>query len=393
MTDRPTEVIIVLGTLMLSGLAMETLAKRIRLPRVTLLLFVGFLISPSMLNLIPKHIVTEWFPSLIHISLAMIGFLLGSKMTLTAYKKEGRHVIGISMVVVLVTFLVVFVGLLSIHTPITIAALLGSLSAATAPALTTDVVHELKAKGLFTRVLLGIVAIDDAWTLILFSITVVVIKLLQGYHDHITTLMLKTIWEIAGAGLIGVVLGIPTAYLTGRIQPGEPTLLEALGVVLLTCGIALWLHASFILTLMVLGMTVANLATHHQRAFHAIEGIEWPFMVVFFILAGSQFNINMLMTAGAMGIGYVVFRFVARIIGGWLGARLTHANKHFQHWMGLALMPQAGLTIGMLLVAINAFPELENVMLPVVLASTIVFEILGPIMTRIALLKVGDAST
>lgn len=388
--DQSTEIILILGALLLAGLAMETLARRIRLPRVTLLLFVGFLIGPSIFNLIPNHVVTTWFPPLTNIALAMIGFLLGSKMTWSSLKKIGRYVLGISIVVVIITFICVFVGLMLIHVKVDIALLLAGLSAATAPAATSDVVFELKAKGIFSRVLLDIVAIDDAWTLILFSITMIVVHFMQGQSANISFLLLKIFWEIFGALIIGIILGIPMAYLSGRIRPGEPTLLEALGIVFVGCGVALALHVSFILALMVLGTVVANLAKHHQRTFHAIEGIEWPFMVLFFILAGSQFNLKMMSIAGLIGFSYIILRLIGRIIGGWLGSRIVHADKIFQRWIGLALMPQAGLAIGMGLIAIQTYPNLEKEILPVVLSSTVVFEIVGPILTRKALIKSGE---
>lgn len=388
--DQSTQIIIVLGVLLLVGLAMETLARQLRLPRVTLLILIGFFIGPSILNLIPAHIANIWFPPLTNIALAMIGFLLGSKMTLSSLKKVGHYVMGISIFVVIITFTCVFVGLIILRIPSAIALLLASLSAATAPAATSDVVFELKAKGPFSQVLLDIVAIDDAWTLILFSLVMIFVHFLLGHSTNIGILFLSMIWEVFGAVIIGVILGIPMAYISGRIRPGEPTLLEAIGIVFLGCGIALLLHVSFILTLMVLGAVVANLAKHHQRTFHAIKDIEWPFMVLFFILAGSQLDLGMLYKAGLIGLTYVILRFIGRIIGGWLGSRFVGANLKFQRWIGIALMPQAGLAIGMGLIAIQTFPNVEKKILPVVLASTVAFEILGPILTRTALVKVGE---
>jgi len=302
-------------------------------------------------------------------------------------KRIGHYVLAISIVVVLSTFCCVFIGLMLFNIPIYTALLLASLSAATEPAATSDVVFELKANGVFSRVLLDVVAIDDAWTLILFSLAMAFSHFLQGHTTHLTSLLMSTLWEIVGAIVIGIVLGIPMAYLSGRIRPGEPTLLEALGIVLLGTGIALWLHASFILTMMILGSVVANLAKHHRRTFHAIEGIEWPFMVLFFILAGSQFNLSLLYSTGFIGLTYIILRTVGRIMGGWLGSRIIGADKKFQHWIGIALMPQAGLTIGMALMAIQTNPHLEKIILPVVLASTVIFEILGPILTRKALIQ------
>lgn len=142
------------------------------------------------------------------------------------------------------------------------------------------------------------------------------------------------------------------------------------------------LGVSFILTLMVVGAVVDNLAKHHNCPFHVIEGIEWPFMILFFLLAGSQFNPKMVYTTGLIGITYIVLRLLGRVVGGWLGSRWVQANYRYQRWIGLALLPQAGLAIGMALIVNQTLPRLGQEILPIILVSTIIFEIFGPILTR-----------
>jgi Kef-type K+ transport system membrane component KefB len=198
-------------------------------------------------------------------------------------------------------------------------------------------------------------------------------------------------WEIVGALLLGLLLGIPMAYITGRLKPGEPTQAEALGIVLLCGGLAEWLQVSFILAGMVLGATVANLAAHHRRPFTAIEGIEWPFMILFFILAGASFEIHTLQDIGLIGVAYILFRLIGRVVGAWGGGIIGGANPVLQRWMGMALWPQAGVALGMALLASHHLPELKEIILPVVIGSTIIFELIGPVMTRRALIKAGEA--
>lgn len=197
-------------------------------------------------------------------------------------------------------------------------------------------------------------------------------------------------WEIGGAMLLGLVLGIPMAYVTGRIKPGEPTQAEALGLVLLCGGLAVFLHVSFILAGMVLGATVANLAIHHRRPFTAIEGIEWPFMILFFILAGASLDLNALQATSLVGVAYILFRLIGRVIGAWGGGILGGAPLHIRRWMGMALWPQAGVALGMALLASQHLPDLKEVILPIAIGSTIIFELLGPVMTRKALIKAGE---
>jgi len=189
---------------------------------------------------------------------------------------------------------------------------------------------------------------------------------------------------------VGIVLGIPMAYVTGRIKPGEPSLVEALGVIFLCGGIAIWLKVSFLLASMVLGCVVANLAHHHIRPFHAIEGIEWPFMILFFILAGASLHTETLFQIGLVGSAYILLRIIGRLVGGWTGGAISHADPLMRRWMGTALMPQAGVALGMALIAIERRPDLGEIILPVVIASTVLFEVIGPMLTRTGLVHVGE---
>ena len=307
-------------------------------------------------------------------------------------RRYGRLVLWISIASVVATAGVMLVGLLLIGVRLDIALLLAGIAPATAPAATADVVHEVRAHGRFSRTLLGIVAVDDAWGLILFSL------MLTGAHgcgeqgSNAVSLMAGA-WELGGALLLGIGLGIPMAYLTGRLQPGEPTLVEALGLVFLCGGIAIWLDVSFILASMVLGGVVANLARHHTRPFHAIEGIEWPFMILFFVLAGASLHIHALYHVGLIGFAYVILRVIGRVLGAWVGGVISRGGPLVRRWMGMALMPQAGVALGMALVATERCPNVGEIVLTVVIGATVVFELIGPVMTRIALVRAGEVQS
>ena len=387
--DDTAKTLITLGVLFLLGFATDAIGRRTRLPRVTLLLIFGFAIGPAGLGfLCPNE--EKWFSVVANMALIMIGFLLGEKFTLSSLREHGKLVLWLSVAEVVVTALVVLIGLLLIGVQMDIALLLAGISTATDPAATTDVVHETKADGLFTRTMLGIVAVDDAWGLIVFSLMLTAAQAFSGQGDSITPLLTGA-WELGGALLVGIALGIPMAYLTGRIRPGEPTLVEALGVVFLCGGIAIWLEVSFLLASMVLGCVVANLARHHTRPFHAIEGIEWPFMILFFVLAGASLHTETLFQIGFVGSAYIILRIIGRLLGAWTGGAISHADPLMRRWMGMALIPQAGVALGMALVAMQRRPDLGEIILPIVIASTVLFELIGPVLTRAALIHVGEA--
>jgi Kef-type K+ transport system membrane component KefB len=388
MTDT-AKILLTLGALLFLGFVTDSLGRRTKLPRVTLLLLFGILVGPSGLDLLPDF-GRAWFPVVSNMALVMVGFLLGGKLSLDLMRTHGRGILSISAAAVLATTCLVFLGLLLMKVRADVALLLAGIAPATAPAATADVVRESNADGPFTRTLLGVVAVDDAWGLLVFSIALAGAQALSG-GGGVSEVTLVGAWEIFGALLVGILLGIPMAYLTGRIEPGEPTLAEALGIVFVCGGLALALDVSFLLASMVTGVVVVNLAKHHERPFHAIEGIEWPFLILLFVLAGASLQVASVHAIGPLVLAYVILRAGGRILGGWLGSKGSDLGRIGRKWMGLALMPQAGVALGMALVASNRFPSLGPQIMSVVICATVVFEIVGPVLTKAALSAVGES--
>jgi Kef-type K+ transport system membrane component KefB len=168
-------------------------------------------------------------------------------------------------------------------------------------------------------------------------------------------------------------------------------LVEALGLVFVCGGLAIWLDVSFLIASMVMGAVVANLATHHEYPFHAIEDIEWPFMVTFFVLAGALLEFSTIKDIGLIGSVYVVCRIAGKVLGAGLGSRFSRSNEASSHWIGVAMLPQAGAAMGMALVATSLLPEYRQVVLSVVISTTVFFELIGPAFTRLALRRADSA--
>ena len=382
---QTAEIFIAIGAMLLLGLAADAVGKRTFLPRVTLLLACGMAIGDSGVGLIPQS-VTANFELIANVALMMVGFLLGGKLTVDLFQRAGRQLTWISVAAAVGTAALVTVALVALGTPPTVAVLLGCIAAATDAAATADTVLESGRDTVFARLLLAIVAIDDAWALILFSLGLAIAALLNGVNG-VAGSVLGASYEILGALLLGGVIGVPAAKLTGRIKPGQPMLTEALGLVFLCGGAALWLDVSFLIATMTMGSVIANLAKHHEYPFHEIENVEWPFMVVFFMLAGVSLQLDALTGLGALGGVYLISRVAGKILGAWLGAKAGKAESAVRRWVGVALLPQAGVAIGMALIAAEQYPEFRQTILPVVIASTVLFELAGPVFTRIALAR------
>lgn len=383
---------LILGLLFLIGFLADIVGRSTFLPRVTLLMLGGLAIGPAGFSIVPDSFVQQWFPELTNIALALIGFLLGNQLSIAALRKRGSKVIGISLCKVSGAALAVAGALMLTGVDPVIALLLAGVAPATDPAATYDLVHESGASGEFADTLLSIVAIDDVWGLMIFMVMLAAAGILGG-NAAISAGIVASLADIGGSVLLGIALGAPMAYLTGRIRHGEPMLAEALGFVLLGAGIADRFDLLPILTAMVMGITVASLAKHHERPFHVIAGIEWPFLVLFFVLAGASLELNKLLFAGELTVVYIVARFVGIYAGASLGSYAVGAQPALRRWLGVALMPQAGVAIGMALLATQRFPDTASVVLTVAVASTVILETIGPVFTRLAIGRAANEQT
>jgi Kef-type K+ transport system membrane component KefB len=392
--EGPASVLLIIGGIFLLGVLTDFLGKWIRLPRISFLLLIGLALGPLGLNVISTSGEHQWLSASADIALVMVGFLLGGHFTRDAIREHGQLVMWFSIVIVIVSIAVVFIGLLLFGASIETALLLAGIATATDPAAIIDVIRETKAKGPFTQTLIGIVAIDDALGLIAFSVILAIAHSLNGATGwgH----LLISLWEIGGAlivgGGIGLIMARTITYLHPENCPNkqEMVLMETLGFILFCGGLSIYLHVSFLLSSMILGAVVINTIPRDcMQLFQAIEGIAWPFLTIFFVFAGASLQPESLPQIGLIGIGYVVLRILGRILGGYVGG--SHAEPYMRNWMGMALMPQAGIALGMALIAVQQFPHLQGTILPIVVGSTVLFQILGPILTKIALLRVKEA--
>lgn len=377
-----------LGLLFLLGLALDAIGRRVHVPRVTLLIILGALIGPPGLDILPPPL-ADADGLFATVALTMVAFLLGGSLELQTLRAYGVRITVLSLSAVLSSVLLVAAGLWLLGMAAGLALLLAAVGAATDPAATLDVVKQSGRNDGFSQTLLGIVAIDDAWGVLVFSVVLAIIASTGVGSDTAWYLeLIHATRDIGGATLLGLLIGIPAAFLSGRLKPGEPTLLEAVGVVFLCTGLAMMLEVSFLLTGMTCGAVVVNIARHHEQAFHEIERVEWPFLLLFFVMAGASLDMHMLTSLGWLGLAYVVLRIVARVVGGVLGNQLLGRPKKEGAMLGMALMPQAGVAIGMALVAAERAPTWAGPLMAVTIASTVIFELIGPFATQFALRKV-----
>ena len=384
------EFLITFGGILLLSLFTHALGKHTVLPRVTLLMIFGVLIGNSGLDIVPLSI-QQHYQLIADMALLMVGFLLGGKLTFKTLKQSSTSMLWISICAAFATATLVAVCLFMVGVPLALAIILGCIAAATDATAIFDVVKESGRESRFNTILLSVVALDDVWALLLFGVGLAVVTTLNGLGALDTVLTIG--WDIGGAIALGICLGLPAAFLTGRVKANQPIIAEALGLVFMCGGLAHWLDVSFLISAMIMGMTIANLARHHNYPFHAIEDVEWPVMVIFFVLAGASLNIELAAKLGVVGLVYLVTRGMGKIVGAWLGGTLSSSPQNINNWMGFALLPQAGVAIGLALMASKHFPAYQQMLLTIVISSTVVFEIIGPVFTRLAISKAGTDET
>jgi len=376
------------------SILVDVVAKRTRLPRISLLVLLGVgiaFVQQMVLNQDEPVLLGYLRKPLIDLALVMVAFLLGSELTAERMKSTGRRVLIISLTVVFVTVIVVGCGLLVTGMPFAAALSLAAVSVATDPAAVSHTIRRKGNKGIRAKILLGIVAIDDAWGIIVFGLLMAFTGFMLA--SDVTPALLHAAWELGGALLLGCAVGLPAAWLTGRLDPGEPTLAEAIALMLLLTGLSSALEVSSLLSAMVAGTLVANFAKHHTQSFREIEHIEWPFLVFFFVLSGTTLRLDTLDHTLLIMLAYILFRMAGRLLGGFIGVRLAgkkNPDEQLPGKLGLALTPQAGVAMGMALLAADRYPDYAGVIMPVVVVSTILFEMVGPFLVQNVLRRDSD---
>lgn len=370
------------------------LTKKLKIPAITAYIVLGILLSPSLLNLISQEFLamSSFFSQIV---LGMIAFSLGESFSLTTLRRVGRAVTGISISASLVPwFLVTFAVWLLFKQPFYIALIFGAIAAATAPAAVVMVTQEYKSRGDFTDTLLGVVAIDDAWALIIFGLSLSVAKsFLAGNGSTFSVLkdLLKTSSEIGGSFLLGGVVAFIFNKLSGFINTMKDRLIYTFGFLSLTIGLAISFNFSVLLSCMFFGALLANINKESFQFFNSLREIDTPLYLIFFVLAGASLKISVLGTSVVLTAGYIIFRTFGKIVGAFIGAKVVDASSSIKKYMGIALIPQAGVALACALIAKHAIGGVwGDTILTVTIASTVFFELIGPGATRYSLAKAGE---
>ncbi|NMA94538.1 MAG: cation:proton antiporter [Clostridiales bacterium] len=380
-----------LGVAILVGVVGGRLSNRLKLPNVSGYIIAGLIIGPSFINLLTAEDV-ESFSIINELALAAIAFAIGNEFLIKDLRRVGKDVLLITVAEVAGAFIIVFLVMKFILKQSTeFSLMIASMSAATAPAGIAMVVRELKAKGPLTQTILPIVAIDDALGIMVFGVCLSLSKMLAGGERYsIIKIIGSPLLEIIGSIVLGLIIGVIMTYVVKKARHSEELFIMSVGFILLGAGAAKVLNVSSLLTCMVVGGTLVNLKPSSHRVFNIIGEFTPPINVLFFTIAGASLNIRVLFSVGILGFGYLLARAFGKYIGATIGAKAVGAKDEIVKYLGMSLLTQGGISIGLSMVIREELPQLSNSITTVILFSVLIYEIIGPILAKIAITRAGE---
>lgn len=402
-TDSYAMLIINVGVVLLLGLIFGRLAEKIHLPDITGYLLAGLLLGPISGFLTATEL--SHMSIISNLALGFIAFQVGNELWLGKLKQSGKRIVIITVIQALFTTLVVSILLLLVTDPST-AMILGAIAAATAPAPIMMLINKYRTKGPLTSTIVPIVGLDDAVGVIVFGVLLSLGVALAG-QDASSLTVFNVIGEplmeiglsIVFGSVIGIIAGIATRTITKNQEAQVKQLDLIIITVFITVGIAMLFDASPILTPMIAGAFVTNLINKDSYILEE-ETIRFfipPIMILFFTLSGAQLSFSVLSTIGMIGLVYIIGRSIGKFGGSYIGSILVDSEPAVKQYLGVAMLPQSGVAIGLSMAAYHALidvnPEMAASIQNITLASVLVFALAGPILVRMAFKRAHEITT
>lgn len=407
------EALLTLSVSLLVGLLLSRLAKLLKLPAVTAYLVAGILVGPYLLGAF--GVAGLGFTSMANVksysilsdaALGFIAFSIGNEFRLSQLKKVGRQATIVGIFQAVVTTLLVDAVLIGLHfamperLPLPVAIVLGAIASATAPAATLMVVRQYKAKGPLTDILLPVVALDDAVGLVLFAVSFGVAKALNAGAVSVLAVVLEPLLEVILSIALGAAMGF-LFHLTERFFHSRSKRLSvSISFVLLTIALSmikvnvLGIHIGFssLLTCMMLGTVFCNVCDFSEELMERVDRWTAPLFVLFFVLSGAELELSVFtdIMIVLIGVVYILARSAGKYSGAYVSAKLSGCDDHIVKYLGVTLLPQAGVALGMAIKAKAELGDMGFIISNITLFAVLIYELIGPMLTKIALLRAGD---
>ena len=380
------EVLISVATILFFGTIFGKLIKLFKLPEVTGYLLSGLLIGPYILNLVSLDDIYILEPLTI-IALTFISFLVGAELKWKYVKKLGSKPFVIGLITSLCALFLVTIGCILLGYDYKVSLLLGAIATSAAPSSVLMIVKEYQARGELTKTMLSVIAISDILSVVLFGISLALVK----ENTSIILSLLEPLKEIIFSLLVGGILGYTIGYLSRYLQKhGDiiTLIIIAIFVNILFCDL---IGISQLLSAMIMGITFINSFNSHitDKVLDVIDDISAPLLIIFFVLSTASLDFNTLPSIWLIGLVYIILRIVGKIIGNFIGSKITKESKNITKYLGLTLLSQTGIAIGLATLAANIIDNGE-LLIAVVLASSFIYDIICPLLVKYVLKKVQE---
>ena len=383
-----------LGLILLLALLAGHLVRYVRIPEVTGYILAGVALGPSVLgwvsyeNLAALQVLSE-------VALGLILFSIGSVFEYSRFRGIGRQIIYLTLMESTLAAALVWVGMLALGQSWQVAGLLGAVAIATAPASTLMVIREVDSRGPLTDNLLGIIAVNNLFCIAAYSLVASAIDLTAGLGGSFLPTLYRSVfplvWQLVGSAALGFLVGLMLAGWSRQVRETGEMLILLAGSILLCVGVSRLLDLSPLVASLAVGATMVNLTAESRRLFETLAGTDPPFYAIFFVIAGADLDVSLVPTMGATGLLYVGLRVLGKLVGARLGARWLGLQPAVRRFLGLALLAQAGLAVGLTLAINDRYAALAPQVSTVVLAAVVICEMVGPISARFALMRSGEA--
>jgi len=401
-----------LSLALLAGLLLSRLAKKVELPAVTAYLVAGVIIGPYLLGKLgigfnAETNSPEMYSMLCDLALGFIAFAIGNEFRLAQLKKIGKQATVIGIFQAVFTTIVVDAALIALsfilpdgYLPLPAAIILGAVATATAPAATLMVVRQYKAKGPVTDILLPVVALDDAVGLVVFAISFGIAGAINTGAVDIISMILNPVIEVVLSIALGALMGFLFTLCEQFFHSRSKRMAVSVTFVMLTVAISSMkfsigsVHIGFssLLACMMLGTIFCNICDFSEELMERADRWTAPLLILFFVISGAELNLSVFSNwvFVVIGIAYIVFRSLGKYFGARISAKFTHCDENIVKYLGITLLPQAGVALGMASQALAFGGEVGVLVQSITLFSVLIYELVGPYLTKIALTKAGD---
>jgi Kef-type K+ transport system membrane component KefB len=383
-----------LGLILLFALFAGHVGKLLRLPEVTGYIGAGVVVGPYVFGWV-SHENLETLGVFSEVALGLILFSIGSVFEFSRMRATGGVIATITLIESTLAAVLVTGGMLMAGQSWAVALLLGAIAIETAAASTLMVMRECNSAGPLTDTLTGVIGINNVLCLLAFSIVAAGLQLTGGGINPsdwyaLYSAVYPLVWQIVGSLALGFLVGVLLAMWSKHVVEKGETLILLTGCVLLCVGVAHVLGVSPLIATLAVGMTMVNLSAESRRLFQALGQTDPPLYAIFFVIAGADLNVNLLTSIGLLGAIYVIGRLGGKLVGPWLATRRASLPQSVRKSLGLAMLSQAGLAIGLTITIGHRFPDIAPVVNTIVLASVVIFELIGPLSAKMALARSGE---